>query len=202
MPWTSRHPNSVRPKRDGVGITSGLVLKDAAVPAYESIRVRLQEILGPHTMLTPEQVGASIKNFEKYGYVGSPEWVEGLETEDDLVSLGFIGRQGGQLLNINADELIRAVLQVRPAKEVILLTSSGGVLNRKGDIVSQLNKMDIDDILDGRRPNIQAEGGMGKKLREVSRLLTMVDRVAVIRAQDLKRELLEEEGAGTLCTRY
>ena len=200
--WVSRHPHTTRPKKNGVGITSGLVLKDAAMPAYESIRLRLQEILGAHTMLSPEQVGASIKDYEKYGYVGSAEWVKGLDTEDNLVSLGFMGKQGEQMLNINADELIRAVLLIRPVEEVVLLTCSGGVLNKKGEIVSELNKMDIGDILNGCHKDIQVTGGMNKKLNEIHRLLDIVSRVAIIRAQDLKRELLREEGAGTLCTRF
>jgi bifunctional N-acetylglutamate synthase/kinase len=202
LEWAKKHPNIKRPKKDGIGITTQEVLKSAVIPAYRSARTKLAEFFKDSKFLDADQLVAHIKDFDKYGYAGVADCITGLDKDAGLTVLGFLGKERGQLLNINADEIIKTVINThKEIAEVMMLTGSGGVLDVKGKIVPTLTYSDIQKILKGDDPNVIADGGMLKKLKEVSDLLKSIDKVAIIHADQIKKELLTRDGAGTLCVK-
>jgi bifunctional N-acetylglutamate synthase/kinase len=202
LEWAKKHPNAKRPKKDGIGITTQEVLESAVIPAYLSARANLAEFFKNSEFLNPDRLVAHIKDFDKYGYVGVADGITGLDKDAGLTVLGFSGKEKGRLLNINADEIIKTVINThKEIAEIMMLTGSGGVLDIKGKIVPTLACGDIQKILKGENSHVIADGGMLKKLKEVSDLLESIDKVAIIHADQIKKELLTSHGAGTLCVK-
>ena len=115
----------------------------------------------------PDLVHADFLDQETYGFVGEVKNI----TNQTLVSLLSQGKlplipslgysEQGDLLNINADYLARAVAISLGAKKLILLTDVKGVLEN-GQVLEQLNFVDVQKKIDsgvvtgGMIPKIQS----------------------------------------------
>jgi bifunctional N-acetylglutamate synthase/kinase len=107
----------------------------------------------------------------------------------------------GQVMNINADvaarELVRAI---RPHK-VIFITSTGGLLDENGRIISAITLAeDYDHLL--AQPWVHS--GMRLKLKAIRELVESLPpdaSVSITSARNLTRELFTHTGAGTLVRR-
>jgi len=196
--WKEKHPDTPRPKLDGIGITSDEVLTDAVIPAY-FINRAIFDLHFPLSVLRPYMLEVEPKNPETLGYVGTVNDIQGIREQDPVNVIGFLGGDLPQPLNINADEIIKAVIRVHSEIEgVLMATPTAGVLNKKGELVSKLNRKEVMRILANEHPDITAEGGMRKKLEEVAGLMFLTKRVVMLRGNRIKKELLERDGAGTL----
>ena len=115
----------------------------------------------------PDLVHADFLDQETYGFVGEVKNI----TNQTLVSLLSQGKlplipslgysEQGDLLNINADYLARAVAISLGAKKLILMTDVKGVLEN-GRVLEQLNFVDVQKKIDsgvitgGMIPKIQS----------------------------------------------
>ncbi len=81
--------------------------------------------------------------------------------------------------------------------EVMMVTETGGVLDKNGKVVPLLITATIDEIITGRHPDIAVKDGMLKKLREIREMLGRVAKVSI--TDDPQKEIENWRGRGTLC---
>lgn len=140
---------------DMVGKNLAGQLRQAGLPAYQVI----DEL--------PDLVHADFLDQETYGFVGEVKSI----TNQTLVTLLSQGKlplipslgysEQGDLLNINADYLARAVAISLGAKKLILMTDVKGVLEN-GQVLEHLNLVDVQKKIDsgvitgGMIPKIQS----------------------------------------------
>ena len=140
---------------DIVGKNLAGQLTQAGLPAYQLV----DEL--------PDLVHADFLDQETYGFVGEVKNI----TNQTLVKLFSQGRiplipslgysEQGDLLNINADYLARAVAISLGAKKLILMTDVKGVLEN-GQVLDYLNLVDVQEKIDsgvitgGMIPKIQS----------------------------------------------
>lgn len=140
---------------DMVGKNLAGQLRQAGLPAYQVI----DEL--------PDLVHADFLDQETYGFVGEVSHI----TNQTLVALLAQGKiplipslgysEQGDLLNINADYLARAVAISLGAKKLILMTDVKGVLEN-GQVLEHLNLVDVQKKIDsgvitgGMIPKIQS----------------------------------------------
>ena len=140
---------------DMVGKNLAGQLRQAGLPAYQVI----DEL--------PDLVHADFLDQETYGFVGEVNHI----TNQTLVALLSQGKlplipslgysEQGDLLNINADYLARAVAISLGAKKLILMTDVKGVLEN-GQVLEHLNLVDVQKKIDsgvitgGMIPKIQS----------------------------------------------
>lgn len=98
-----------------------------------------------------------------------------------------------------ADDAVSAVAAhcAGSIDEVMMVTETGGVLDKKGKIAPLLSTATIDEIVAGRHPDIEAKDGMLQKLREVREMLQHVAKVSI--TDDPQKEIENWRGRGTLC---
>ncbi|MFG0257747.1 MAG: hypothetical protein ACF8GE_07600, partial [Phycisphaerales bacterium JB043] len=108
------------------------------------------------------------------------------------------GDADGQVLNVNADEVARALAIQTGASKVVYMTSTGGLLDGDGSVIPVVNITgDYERLMDKR----WIQGGMLLKLREIRSLLdAMGDNgsVAITSPEHLVGELFTYRGKGTL----
>ena len=140
---------------DMVGKNLASQLRQAGLPAYQVI----DEL--------PDLVHADFLDQETYGFVGEVKNI----TNQTLVTLLSQGKlplipslgysEQGDLLNINADYLARAVAISLGAKKLILMTDVKGVLENR-QVLEHLNLVDVQKKIDsgvitgGMIPKIQS----------------------------------------------
>lgn len=140
---------------DIVGKNLAGQLRQAGLPAYQLV----DEL--------PDLVHADFLNQEVYGFVGEVSHI----TNQTLVALLAQGKiplipslgysEQGDLLNINADYLARAVAISLGAKKLILMTDVKGILEN-GRVLNHLNIVDVQKKIDsgvitgGMIPKIQS----------------------------------------------
>lgn len=110
-----------------------------------------------------------------------------------LASLGKIKKS---TYNINADILSNEIVKKIKPKKFILLTGTGGILDKDGKIISAIDiKYDLKDLIDN---NIISEG-MLLKVQEVEKLLKHVPDtiVEICSPENLLKELFTVKGSGT-----
>lgn len=109
--------------------------------------------------------------------------------------------ESGRLLNVNADDVARAITQaVRPQK-IVFLTSTGGLLNGDDELIDAIN-LESDYEALSQAPWIHS--GMALKLDMIKRLLDglpLSSSVSITTTDRLMKELFTHGGAGTLIRR-
>ncbi len=116
-----------------------------------------------------------------------------------VTSLGATRR--GQLVNLSSDEAAGALaLRFEPHK-IIFLTSTGGLLDQNGQVLSAVNLTEDYDRLMAEE---WLSGGMRRKLEQIHALLERLPAsttVSISAPDKLARELFTHRGAGTLVSR-
>lgn len=104
----------------------------------------------------------------------NPEILDSLDKDGFIPVISPIGvRKTGEALNINADYVASAVASALKAEKLILLTDVPGIKNSHGNILSTLNKTDVQKLINegavsgGMLPKVQVciraiEGGVKK----------------------------------------
>lgn len=140
----------------------------------------------------------------KYGLVGDVRKVS-LKNIEATIQSGalpivscFGESKGGQVLNINADLAATALVEaIRPHK-IVFLTSTGGLLNNKGEIISAINlQSDYETLVNAD----WVHSGMRLKLEQIKSLLDNLPQtasVSITSAKHLTKELFTHRGSGTL----
>ncbi len=150
---------------------------------------------------------ASLADRERLGLVGRVEGVdpEGLQSTIGAGAMPVVACLGespsGQAMNINADEAARELVLALGPYKVIFLTSTGGLLDPNGRVLSAITlEEDYDELM--AQPWVHS--GMRLKLEEIRNLLEELPSdasVSITSAENLTRELFTHTGAGTLVRR-
>lgn len=107
----------------------------------------------------------------------------------------------GQVLNINADIAARELVWAIQPHKIVFLTSSSGLLDRDGRIISAIS---LDNDYEALMQEPWVHSGMRLKLQQINEMLERLDRstsVSITSADQLARELFTYRGAGTLVRR-
>lgn len=194
----SKRYGKPREKIDGVAVTTPEVLAEGVLPAYGDIRHRLQKALPEGVIVEPEALQCDLHDDTRFGLVGIPKNI--VLPKSDLSFVGFVGDAEGQLVNVNADDIaMQIVRQYREQiEEIIFLTNKGGIENKNGAIVPLLTEKRIDKILRGEDEDIEVDGGMLKKVREIRNALNVIAKVVMTKTSGLRAEIENWMGSGTL----
>jgi bifunctional N-acetylglutamate synthase/kinase len=143
----------------------------------------------------------------RYGLVGTVTkvHVQSIEAAIQAGALPIVGcfgeSAGGQVLNVNADWAANALIKsIRPYK-IVFLTSTGGLLDESGNIISAINLVSDYEKLEKAE---WVHSGMSVKLEQVKSLLDdlpLSASVSITSARHLTKELFTHRGAGTLIRR-
>lgn len=149
-------------------------------------------------------ISARLIDHERYGAVGNPVAVDA-EGLSELLAAGVVpllscvhADERGQLLNVNADGVARAVAEALRPQKIVFVTGTGGLLGADGEIIDSVNlRAEGEDLF----ASSWLEGGMRHKLKEIADLLGQLppsSSVSVTSATGVVRELFTHTGSGTL----
>jgi acetylglutamate kinase len=143
----------------------------------------------------------------KYGRVGEPvgvnlDLVDAAVRGGEIPVLACLGETAdGQLVNINADHAVAALVKTLQPYKIIFLTETGGLLDEEGDVISTLNlASDRDRLMSAD----WIKGGMRVKIDQIQALLgvlPLTSSVSITSPEGLSQELFTHAGAGTLIRR-
>lgn len=150
---------------------------------------------------------AAFLNRRKYGMVGRVARVglAPVEASINAGSIPVIASLGetpqGQILNVNADVAVSALVRALQPYKVVFLTSSGGLLDADDRVIDSINlSTEYDTLM--RAPWLHS--GMRVKLEQIKQLLDglpLASSVSITRPTELARELFTHRGSGTLVRR-
>lgn len=136
------------------------------------------------------------------GFVGSIKKVK-LDKLKDLCKAGYIPVLGpighdddAGVYNINADTLASWLVKKIQPKKFIQVTETGGILDKKGNIISTIDiQFDLPDLI---KENVITEG-MLLKVQEIKPLLqsSPMTVVEICSAENILQELFTVKGSGT-----
>jgi acetylglutamate kinase len=142
---------------------------------------------------------------ERLGLVGEVEAVN-LRPIKSLVEQGYVvviaplaAGPDSQPLNVNADTVAGEVARALHAEKLVLFTDVPGVLDNQGQVLPELAKRRVEEMLDDGT----IRGGMIPKIQACLRALETVPRAHVLDGRvphALIRELFTREGVGTMLT--
>jgi len=150
---------------------------------------------------------AALTDEARLGRVGTPtgislDLVEAAIRGGEIPVLACLGETSeGQLVNINADHAVAALVKTLQPYKIIFLTETGGLLDDGGEVISTLN-------LASDRERLMAApwitGGMRVKIDQIQALLDdlpLTSSVSITSPEGLTQELFTHAGAGTLIRR-
>ena len=192
---------------EGQRVTTGDVLKIAKKTFIEEnlkLANRLQEMGVKTSSITSGVFSAKQSEQKELGFVGEVTDIDldpiNLAIEAGAVPIlsSLAENESGQILNINADMATNQLsIAINPYK-IIFLTSTGGLLDKDGNIISSVNlitdytKMMQEDWL---------HGGMKLKIQQVAEILSELpstSSVSITKPAHLAKELFTHKGSGTL----
>lgn len=198
------------PRVDGLRVTSEQAMPVIASALHQAALGFVSDLnyAGVHaSFCPPETVTARLLNAERYGLVGEPltvdtDYISGIANKGMLPILTSVAlTPDGQVVNINADTLVRHIaLELQPQK-IIFLTPTGGMLDENGELVSVVHlATEYEQLKDEE----WLAGGMKLKLQQIKELLDglpLSASAAITRPEQLVRELFTHSGSGTLVRR-
>lgn len=198
--WMKKHPKKKPKKFEGARVTDETVMADAVVPAFFEIRHSIQKAIPEITVLDTGDIKCVRYGDERLGLLGEVDHVN-LPRKFILMAAGFVGTDKNdpmRLYNLKADSVVRSlVVQLGESiRSILLVTGTGGVLDRKKNLVPHLTSLEIDRILEGKHKTIRADGGMIQKLKETLAMLKIVPMIRMLKAEQLS---LPADRQGTLC---
>ncbi|KJR85609.1 N-acetyl-gamma-glutamyl-phosphate reductase [Sporothrix schenckii 1099-18] len=150
---------------------------------------------------------ADYLNQEKWGFVGKVNRVATDVVEAAInnrflpVLTSLAWTESGQLLNVNADVAAAELARALEPLKVVYLSEKGGLFDGEGGKISAIN---LDEEFEWYMAQSWCKFGTRLKIKEIKDLLDTLPRessVAIIRPQDLHKELFTDSGAGTLIRR-
>jgi len=161
---------------DGLRYTCGKTIEEARI-IFGEINTEIVHLLwdmGADAIgLRGEESGvikAELKSFETYGYVGDVKSVDverlrSIMDHGKIPVISVLGRaDDGQVLNINADDVARAVTSSLYADELIFITDVEGILQDPKDPSSLLSTTD-DETLESLLKEHIISKGMTRKVK-------------------------------------
>ena len=198
--------NITTTKIDGLRVTTPEVL-DVARKVFLQTNLKLVEAVRRHGVeahsVHAGVIEARFKDREKFGFVGEAEAIQD-QSIRSVIRFGAIPimtclgvAPGGQLVNINGDAVVAALVHGLQPMKIVFLTGVGGLLGGDGEIIDSINlKMDFAAMMS--EPWVHS--GMKLKLQEIKRLLDNLpldSSISITSPAQLIRELFTHGGAGT-----
>ncbi len=194
-------------KIDGLRVTTPEIMSIVRQVIYqENLRlVNALERLGARTRSIQHGVfECRIADNRELGLVGTVEQVHlqqirGAIEANAVPVVTCLGESaGGQVLNVNADFAVNALIQQIKPYKIIFITPTGGLLNEHHQIISSINLVTDYERLAAAK---WVHSGMRLKLEQIKSLLECLPdsaSVSVTSADNLTKELFTHGGAGTL----
>jgi len=127
-------------------------------------------------------------------------YLESQSMQGHIPVIAPVGTDGnGQPLNINADWACVAIAKAMGISKVIYLTDQDGILNDKGQLISEIDMSGLKDLVDSQT----VKGGMLAKTKTIMTALDAgIDQLHIIngsRPHSLIEEIFTDRGTGTIC---
>lgn len=192
---------------DGLRVTDAETLRMAR-KVFTRVNHRICDALEAEgTWARPIPTGvfeAEPTDIARLGYVGEVTDVDlepiasAIRAGDIPVLSSLAETRTGQLLNVNADTATRHLAQKIEPHKIVFLTSTAGLTDADGQVMSAINLAEDYDTLMAA-PWVSA--GMRLKIQEVKALLDglpLQSSVAITSPSELPKELFTHRGSGTL----
>ena len=194
-------------KHDGLRVTTPEVMEVARPVIYRVNRQIVSALEAQGVRADGIQHGVFACDFldqDTLGLVGDIRKVD-LEAIRDSISRGVLPvvaclgeSTTGQVMNINADIAARELIWVVQPYKIIFLTTTGGLLDESGRVMSAISlRTDFDYLID--QPWVHS--GMKLKLEQIGQVLEKLPdsaSVSITSVDNLAKELFTHRGAGTL----
>ena len=193
-------------KLDGLRVTTPDVL-DVARNVFLQQNLKLVEAVRAqgveaHT-LNSGVIEADFLDRTKYGFVGAAKSIQqnlirSVINSGAIPILTCLGvARGGQIVNINGDAVVAALVHALQPMKIVFLTGVGGLLDEAGDIIESINlTTDYEPLM----AQDWVHSGMRLKLSEIKRLLDdlpLESSISITRPSELVKELFTHGGSGT-----
>ena len=199
--WSCNH-KKLRPKKDGIGVTTQEVLERAVIPAYSKIIDFFKKEFASNVhFFSSDDIICEYKNKPKFGEVGKVININKNKKMPAISIIGFVGKlkTNNQYANINADEIVLSLLKnFSEIAEIIFLTPKGCVFDIKNNRVGVITRNTLYRIIRGEQKKVKVDGGMLQKLKEIKKLLSIIPKIAITNLDSLAQELETCKGSGTL----
>jgi len=197
-------------KVEGLRVTDAATLK-VAREVFTSENLKLVEAIRAQGVqahsLNAVAIEADYLDRDKFGFVGEATGVK-TDVIASVIESGAIPvmsclgvTEGGQIVNVNGDAAVRALVHALQPMKIIFLTGTGGLLDASGKLVQSIN---LTTDWDGLMSAEWLHSGMRLKMQEIRKLLEdlpLTSSVAMTNPSQLVRELFTHGGAGTLVRR-
>ncbi|MFO0661574.1 MAG: acetylglutamate kinase [Polyangiaceae bacterium] len=196
--------------RDGLRVTTPEIL-DVARRVFQRENLRLVDALeSMRTHARPINTGvfeAEPIDSSKYGLVGQVTKIHLGQIHSSLRAgqlpiIACLGETaGGQILNVNADMAARELASFIQPHKIIFLTSTGGMLDAEGGMISAIN---LDEEYEHLMAQPWLRDGMRQTLEHIKHLLDKLppwSSVSITSPDHLAKELFTHRGSGTLIRR-
>lgn len=149
--------------------TSPELLEKCVLPTSTQVLNILENLLGNETIIIPKN-NIICEKLSKFWEVWYPKKIIHSFEKWKIHILSFVWVEEFQtmnFLNTNADDLTLFIWKILKENllKVIFLTGTWGIQNKRWTIFPQLTQIDIELILEGKHPEIEASGGMYKKVQ-------------------------------------
>ena len=193
-------------KIDGLRVTTPDVL-DVARKVFLDQNLKLVEAVRAqgveaHT-LNSGVIEADFLDRETYGFVGQARGIQqnlirSVISSGAMPIMTCLGvAPGGQLVNINGDAVVAALVHALQPMKIVFLSGVGGLLDEQGKVIDTIN-------LTADYERLMAEdwvhSGMRLKLAEIKKLLDdlpLESSISITRPGELVKELFTHGGSGT-----
>ncbi|PJA39873.1 MAG: acetylglutamate kinase [Lysobacterales bacterium CG_4_9_14_3_um_filter_62_6] len=192
---------------DGLRVTSAAALA-VVREVFHAENLKLVEALhrvGAHASSVVGGVFESdYLNRRKYGLVGKVNAVHLASIKASLKAgsipvIASLGEtRGGQILNLNADIAANELISVLKPYKIVFLTSTGGLLDGDGQLISSIN---LSTDLAALMAAPWLHSGMRLKMQQIADLLKRLpgsSSVSMTSPAELAKELFTHRGSGTL----
>ncbi|WP_337267174.1 acetylglutamate kinase [Oryzifoliimicrobium ureilyticus] len=159
------------------------------------------------TSITGGVFEADYVNRERQGFLGAVSAVHlgPIETSLNAGSIPVISTlgetAGGQILHLDANSAVNALVQVLQPFKIIFLTSVGGLLGSKGRVIDSINlSTEYDQLLQQEGLDAQTKVKI-EQMKELLDRLPLESSVSITHPADLAKELFTHKGSGTLVRR-
>ncbi|GGD08912.1 acetylglutamate kinase [Aquisalinus flavus] len=193
-------------KIDGLRVTSPDVL-DVARKVFLDQNLKLVEAVRAqgveaHT-LNSGVIEADYLDRDKYGFVGRARGIQqnlirSVISSGAMPILTCLGvAPGGQIVNINGDAVVAALVHALQPMKIVFLSGVGGLLDEEGKVIDTINlTADYERLMS--EPWVHS--GMRLKLKEIKQLLDdlpLESSISITRPGELIKELFTHGGSGT-----
>lgn len=184
-------------KINGVRPTSHEAMNKALIPAAKHIRTLLNDVFHSTDVHhhNPDDIKCDYLDFDRYGFVGKPNHIDNLDPSIPLNIFQFIGLGPSELVNVNADHMMKTILETHGRiNELIMLSDSNGIWGEDKKPIPVIDTQTLRSLIDDGT----ITDGMLNKAELILQMMPLASKGVILGSGNLREELLGWKGSGTM----